>query len=57
MGSSNNVLKVAVLGGDGTGPEVTAEGVKAGRAYDIDVILRPDGGQPDILHARGISVP
>ncbi len=26
--SSNDILKVAVIGGDGTGPEVTAEGVK-----------------------------
>lgn len=26
--SSNKALKIAVLGGDGTGPEVTAEGVK-----------------------------
>ena len=26
--SSNDILKVAVIGGDGTGPEVAAEGVK-----------------------------
>ena len=26
--SSNNILRIAVIGGDGTGPEVTAEGVK-----------------------------
>jgi 3-isopropylmalate dehydrogenase len=30
--SSNNVLRVAVIGGDGTGPEVTAEGVKVLKA-------------------------
>jgi 3-isopropylmalate dehydrogenase len=32
MASSNQVLKVAVLGGDGTGPEVTAEGLKVLKA-------------------------
>ena len=26
--ASNNILRVAVIGGDGTGPEVAAEGVK-----------------------------
>lgn len=30
--STNNTLKVAVIGGDGTGPEVTAEGVKVLKA-------------------------
>jgi len=30
--SSNNTLKVAVIGGDGTGPEVAAEGVKVLKA-------------------------
>ena len=30
--SSNDVLRVAVIGGDGTGPEVAAEGVKVLRA-------------------------
>jgi 3-isopropylmalate dehydrogenase len=30
--SSNKALKIAVLGGDGTGPEVTAEGVKVLKA-------------------------
>ena len=30
--SSNNILRVAVIGGDGTGPEVTAEGVKVLKA-------------------------
>ncbi len=30
--SSNDILKVAVIGGDGTGPEVAAEGVKVFRA-------------------------
>jgi len=29
---SSNILKVAVIGGDGTGPEVTAEGVKVLKA-------------------------
>ena len=30
--SSNNILRIAVIGGDGTGPEVTAEGVKVLKA-------------------------
>ena len=30
--SSNDTLKVAVIGGDGTGPEVAAEGVKVLKA-------------------------
>ena len=30
--SNNNILRVAVIGGDGTGPEVTAEGVKVLKA-------------------------
>ena len=30
--SSNDILRVAVIGGDGTGPEVTAEGVKVLKA-------------------------
>ena len=30
--SSNDILRVAVIGGDGTGPEVAAEGVKVLKA-------------------------
>ena len=32
MASSSNILRVAVIGGDGTGPEVAAEGVKVLKA-------------------------
>jgi 3-isopropylmalate dehydrogenase len=33
--SNNNLLKVAVIGGDGTGPEVTAEAVKVLKAVAV----------------------
>ena len=44
MASSNDILRVAVIGGDGTGPEVAAEGVKVLKAVaaleDIKVELK-----------------
>ena len=41
--SNNNILKVAVIGGDGTGPEVTAEGVKV-----LQAVAKLEGFQVEL---------